>query len=186
MPTYLIERCQNTFYMSNMDMRSNQRWSTVSNITLWHHFHLTVTQICQNLTQLRWCNGWRLHWYAYVPHWKVLQHFIHVQYGCEKQSKVVYSLNHNIMASFLLDSHPELLKTDPTSAVYRCKGALKCLCTSSKDAKPLHKCPIWMWTAVKRWSTVSNITLWHPFCLAVTQNCKNLTQLQQCNGVRLH
>ncbi len=28
----------------------------------------------------------------HVPHWKGLKHFIHVQYGCEIQSKVVYSL----------------------------------------------------------------------------------------------
>jgi hypothetical protein len=32
---------------------------------------------------------------------------IYVQYGCEKQSKVVYSLNHDITASFILDSDPE-------------------------------------------------------------------------------
>ncbi len=29
-----------------------------------------------------------------------------------KQSKVVYSLNHDIMASFTLDSDPELPKSD--------------------------------------------------------------------------
>jgi hypothetical protein len=34
-----------------------------------------------------------------------------------KQSKVEYRLNHDIMASFLLDSHPELLKTNQASAV---------------------------------------------------------------------
>jgi hypothetical protein len=32
---------------------------------------------------------------------------IYVQYGCEKKSKVVYSLNHDITASFILDSDPE-------------------------------------------------------------------------------
>jgi hypothetical protein len=31
-----------------------------------------------------------------------------IQYGCEKQSKVVYSLNHDITASFTLNSDPEL------------------------------------------------------------------------------
>jgi hypothetical protein len=40
----------------------------------------------------------------------VLKYFIYVQYGCEKQSKVVYSLNHDITALFTLDSDPELPK----------------------------------------------------------------------------
>jgi hypothetical protein len=112
MPTYLIERCQNTLYMSNMDMGSNLQWSTASTITSWLHFHLTVAKNCQNLTQLRKCNGARVHSYTYVPHWKVKKHFIYVHYGCGKQSKVDYSLNHDIMASFPLDSHPELLQTN--------------------------------------------------------------------------
>jgi len=41
----------------------------------------------------------------------VKKHFIYVHYGCGKQSEVDYSLNHDIMASFPLDSHPESLKT---------------------------------------------------------------------------
>jgi len=41
----------------------------------------------------------------------VKKHFIYDHYGCGKQSEVDYSLNHDIMASFPLDSHPELLKT---------------------------------------------------------------------------
>ncbi len=114
MPTYLIERCWNILYMSNMDVGSNLQWSTASTITLLHHFHPTVTQNCQNLTQLRHCNGVRVHLYAYVNHWKVKKHFIYVHYGCGKQSKVDYSLNQDIMASFPLDSHPELLKTNPS------------------------------------------------------------------------
>ncbi len=64
-----------------------------------------MTQNCQNLTQLHQCYSVRVHLYAYIPYWKVLKHFIHVQYGCEKQSMVVYSLNHDIMASFPLISH---------------------------------------------------------------------------------
>ncbi len=40
------------------------------------------------------------HMPTYVPHWKMLKHFIYVQYGCGKQFAVVYSLNHNIMVSF--------------------------------------------------------------------------------------
>jgi hypothetical protein len=74
-------------------------------MTSFHHFHLTVTQNCQNLTQCQQCYGVRVHSYAYVPHWKVLKHFIYDQNGGGKQSKVVNSLNHYIMASFPLDCH---------------------------------------------------------------------------------
>ena len=96
-----------------MEVGSNQGWTTASTITSWPYFHSTVTQNCQNLTQLQLCsNSVRVHSYAYVPHNKVAKYFIHVHYGCEKQSKVDYSLNQDIMASFLLDSHPELLKTN--------------------------------------------------------------------------
>jgi hypothetical protein len=98
--------------MSNMDVESNLQWSTASTITSWHHFYLSVAKNCQNLTQLWQCDSVRVHSYAYVPHKKVEKHCIHVHYGCANQSKVDYSLNHDIMASFLLDSHPELLKTN--------------------------------------------------------------------------
>ncbi len=106
-----------------MDVGINHRWTTASTMTSWHHFHSTVTQNCQNLTQLQRCNSVRVHLYAYVPHWKVLKPFLDIHYGYEKQSKVVISLDHDIMASFPL---------------------------------------------------------------LVTQNCQNLTQHQQCYGVRVH
>ncbi len=98
--------------MSEMDVGSNLQWSTASTITSWYHFHLTVAKNFQNLTQLWQCNGVRVHSCAYVPHKKAEKHFIHVHYGCRKQSKVECSLNHDIMASFPLDIHPELLKTN--------------------------------------------------------------------------
>ncbi len=78
------------------------QWSTAS----------SITKDCQNLTQLWQCNGVRKHSYAYVPHWRVEKYFIYVHYGCGKQSKVDYSLNNDVMASFPLDSHPELLNTN--------------------------------------------------------------------------
>jgi hypothetical protein len=105
-------------------------------MTSWHHIHLTVTQSRQNLTQLQLrSNSVRVHSYAYLPHGKVLNHFIYVHYGCGEQSAIIYSLNHNIMASFPLDSNQELPKSDPALAVYRCKGALICLHTSLKRKK---------------------------------------------------
>ncbi len=125
MPTYLIEMWTNTLCMYNMDVGSNQRWSTPSTMTSWHHFYSTVTQNLQNLTQLQLCsNSVRVHSYAYLPYWKVLKHFLDVHYGCGNQSQVVYSLNRDIMASFPLDSHPEL----PTSH---------------------YICSMWIWEAIK-------------------------------------
>ena len=98
-----------------MEVGSNQRWSTPSTITSWHHFHSIVTQNCQNLTQLQLCNNSvRVHLYAYVPHWKMLKQFIDVHYGCGNQSQMDYSLNHDIMASFPPDSHKGLPKIWPS------------------------------------------------------------------------
>ena len=105
-------RCKHTISRSNMDVGSNVQWSTASTMISWHHFHYTVTKNCSKPTKPLQCNGVRVHLYTYVPHWKVLKHFIYGQHGCEKQSAVVYSLNHDIMASFPLNNHPEL----PTSA----------------------------------------------------------------------
>jgi len=47
----------------------------------------------------------------------MLKQFIDVHYGCGNQSQMDYSLNHDIRASFPLNSHPELPKSDPNSAV---------------------------------------------------------------------
>ncbi len=88
MPRYLLKRRKNTLCIYNIDLGSNQRWSTPSTMTSWHHFHLTVTQNCQNLTQLQLCNNSvRVHLYAYIPHWKMLKQFIDVHYGSENQSQ---------------------------------------------------------------------------------------------------
>ncbi len=93
-----------TPYISNMDVRSNQWWSTTSTMTSQHHLDSTVTQNCQYLTLPCWCNRVRVHLYANRHHWKVLKHYIFIQYGCKKQSKVVYSLNDDIIALFTLGS----------------------------------------------------------------------------------
>jgi hypothetical protein len=39
-----------------------------------------------------------VHPYAHPQHMKVLNHFIHSQYGCRMQSVVAYSLNHDTTA----------------------------------------------------------------------------------------
>jgi hypothetical protein len=54
----------------------------------------------QHLGQLCQCNSVRVHPYAYPQHIMVLKHIPYIQYGCGKQSVVVYSLNNVIMPSF--------------------------------------------------------------------------------------
>ncbi len=61
-----------------------------------------------------WCKGALIYLRTSL---KGKKHFIYVQNGGGKQSKVVFSLNHYIMVSFPLDCHPELPKSDPASAV---------------------------------------------------------------------
>jgi len=45
-------------------------------------------------------NSVRVHPYAHPQHMKVLNHFIHIQYGCGMQSLVAYSLNHDTTMSY--------------------------------------------------------------------------------------
>ncbi len=78
-----------------------------------------------------------------------------------------YSLNHDIMASFPLNSHPELPKSDPTSAVQQCKGALICLGTSLKGAKTLFRCPLWIREASKG---VNQPQPWHHGIIPTSQS----------------
>ncbi len=69
----------------------------------------------QKSSLLCWAQLWnrvRVHSYAHKHNWKVLKHVMYIQYDCEKQSKVVYSLNHDITASFTLNSDPELPISD--------------------------------------------------------------------------
>ena len=100
-----------TLYMSNLDVRSNLQGPTAPTMKSWHHIHLKETQNCQILTHLCWCNSVRVYLYdcGHRWKWKVLQHFIYIQYGCEKKLTVVYSLNHDMMASFPLNSDPHFI-----------------------------------------------------------------------------
>ncbi len=92
-----------------------QWWSTVSTMSSWHHFIVaTLTPICHNLGNLHRCNSVKVHPYAYPQHMKVLIHIPYIQYGCGKQSMVVYSLNNVIMPSFHSHTDPNLPKSGPT------------------------------------------------------------------------
>ena len=69
---------------------------------------------------------------------KSVEHLIYVQYGCKKQSKMVYSLNHDITASFILYSDPEMPKSD--LALSQCNKVIvySCPWTSLKGATSKH------------------------------------------------
>ncbi len=171
--------------MSNLDVGINHRWYTASTKTSWQHFHSTVTQSYQNLAQLQRCNCVRVHLYAYVPHWNVLKHFIYDQCGCEKQSKVVISLNHDVMVSFPLDNHQELPKSDPASACYGVR-VHSYACIPNWKVKEYF---IYVQNGGGKQSKVlisRTMTSWHHFHSTVTQNCQNLAQLQRCYCVRVH
>jgi hypothetical protein len=54
----------------------------------------------QHLGQLCQYNSVKVHPYVYPQHMMVLKHVSYIQYGCGKESVVVYSLNNVIMLSF--------------------------------------------------------------------------------------
>jgi hypothetical protein len=58
------------------------------------------TPYYQNLGQLFQWNSVMVYPYAYPQHMTVLKHVPYIQYGCGKQSVVVYILNNVIMPSF--------------------------------------------------------------------------------------
>ena len=145
--------------MSNLDVRSNLQWSTATTIKSWHRFHSTETQNCQILTHLCGCNSVRVRVYLYdCGHhwkWKVLHHFIYVQYGCEKNLTVVCSLNHDMMASLPLNSDPHFISVTRVH-LYDCRQCWKvikhCVCVSNLDAR-----------SNLQWSTAPDTTWWHHF-----------------------
>ena len=76
-----------------MDLRSNQKWSTASTMTSQHHLFSIDPEMPKSDLALSQCNKV----IVYSCPWTSLKgatskHLIYVQYECEKQSKVVYSL----------------------------------------------------------------------------------------------
>ncbi len=64
--------------------------------------HDVMALTSQMWGQLGRCNGIRVEPYALETAYPWLKHFVHVYYGCMKQSEVDISLNHDVMASFPL------------------------------------------------------------------------------------
>ena len=103
----------------------------------------------ENLCQLCQCNCVRVHPYAYPQHMMVLIHFLFIQYGCGKQTVVVYNLNNVIMPSFHSHTDPKRPKSGRTLPMYLCKeGAPICLSTANDVAQTLFIHPTKMWKAV--------------------------------------
>ncbi len=96
----------NTLFMSTMDVWSNLRWISASNMTL--DSIIFTPQVNMNLQiwgqlGLGWCsNCIRVHSYALETAHQWLKHFVNVYYGCMKWSEVDISLNHGGVASFPL------------------------------------------------------------------------------------
>ena len=65
--------------------------------TIWTPPDPNLPNIPLTLTcvKAQWCTNM-----AFQQHLKVLKNFLYIQYGGGKQSVVVYSLNHDIMAAF--------------------------------------------------------------------------------------
>ena len=53
-PSISLKVLKITLNISNIDVRSNQRWPTASIMMSWHHFHWTVTPNCKSKIILKW------------------------------------------------------------------------------------------------------------------------------------
>ncbi len=90
--------------------------------------------------------------YAHGQHINVLEHFVHVWYGCRKQFEVAVSLNHAVMTSFSLhmsDPEPQNLSQVVWVWVNLCKAATSmCPWAAYQCDQTLCICLIWMQEAV--------------------------------------
>ncbi len=95
--------------MQSMEVCSINHNTTTSYLRL---VHTTVTfpKIHPHLHYY----GIRVHPYAHPQHFKVLKHFVYIQYGCGMQSMKVCSLIHDTTTSYRLGHTPEFLKFTPT------------------------------------------------------------------------
>ncbi len=141
----------------------------------------------QNLIQLCQCNSVSVHPYAYPQHMMVLKHFLCIQYGCGKQTVVVYSLNHVIMQSFH-SSHAGLN--------YQNLGQL-CQCNSVRVhpyAYPQLMMVLKLFSYIQYGCgkkpvvvySLNNVIMPSFHSSHAGLNYQNLGNLNQCNCVRVH
>ncbi len=141
----------------------------------------------QNLGQLCQCNSVRVHPYAYPQHMIVLKHFSYIQYGCGKQSVVVYSLNIVVIPSFH-SSH--------AGPNYQNLGQL-CQCNSVRVhpcAYPQHMMVLKLFLYIQHGCgkqsvlvfSLKNVIMKSFHSSHAGPNYQNLGQLCQCKSVRVH
>ena len=124
----------------NIDVRCRVKWFTASTMSLHHHIlGLTIPQFSKKPPHhCRAIICIRMHPYVLPQHTKVLKHVLWLKYGSGMHSEVVYSVNHHITASLMLDCHLFSKKLPPPlyqCKGYQCKGAPKLLSTAYESAQ---------------------------------------------------
>ena len=114
-----ISMCSNTFYMSNMEVRSSLRWPSASTMTCSHYFDDSASHPePQNLRQAGWVKLCKA---ATVCPWTAYQCaqtlFICLMWMYRKQFELAVSLNHDVMTSFWLHKWPRTRKNPGPSWV---------------------------------------------------------------------
>ena len=121
--SHSTSRFESTSHTSNRDVGYNLRLLAASTMTPQHHTGspipiplLIFPIIHPNLLHMYYSvSSVRVHPLIHPPHIKVLTHFSYIQYGCDMQSAVVCSLNHDTALCHLGSSipicHPHLHKS---------------------------------------------------------------------------
>jgi hypothetical protein len=108
---------------------------------------LTVSSIIQKSTATCTDISIRVHAYPHPQHIKVLKQIIYIKYGSGMQSEVVYSLNHDLTASLVLDRTLNIPKIHLHLHRYQHKGAPISPSTAYKGAETHYIYIIWKWDA---------------------------------------
>ncbi len=97
-----------------MDVQSRVGWVYSLKYGTMMLFEFTLPPIFPKLgPHLQRCNSVMVHPYAHPQHMKVHKHLHYIQFGCEIQSGVVYSLKHDTMMLFDLTLTPNFSKIRP-------------------------------------------------------------------------
>ena len=138
-------------YTSGMDVRWNLKMLTSFTIEPSYRV-IQVHPSCPIFTtsgpctlHLHKCYSVRVHPCAHTQHFKVLKHFLRIQFGSELESEAVCGLNHDHRHySGSPISHFPKIGHPPTQVFLQSsKGALVCLSTAWQGAKTLSTHPIW-------------------------------------------
>ena len=116
MPIHNIWRCSATLHMYKIDVECSPKWFQPQHKCSGIVCTCPSSRISTSPLKLVQCFGddvsVRVHPYAYPQYLKHCKNTWYMSNRCEKWSKVVYNLNHDIAASFTLDSDPEMPQSD--------------------------------------------------------------------------